>query len=68
MIYYIDQFGRYTGKHEDRDIGFYNELGLIPRHITDVEPPERRPGFELVFKGDKWVHWPVSEEIQDDIQ
>lgn len=68
MIYFMDQFGRYTGESEDRNINFYNELGFIPRHITDVKPLPEKPGFEIVFKGDKWVYWPMATNTKDEPQ
>ena len=60
MVYFADEFGRYSHFREDLNIEMYTKLGFIPSHVTDISPPSALPGHEVVFNGREWVQFSIE--------
>lgn len=62
MIYFADEFGRYSHTREDLDINTYVQLGFIPSHITDKPPLPLKQGYDVVLQGSDWVYFKCEND------
>lgn len=60
MIYFADEFGRYSHRREDLSMEIYNQLGFIPSHATELPPLPFKEGFDVVFNGREWKYFEIE--------
>lgn len=64
MIYFADEFGRYSHSRSDLSMQTYIDLGFIPSHITEEPPLPAKAGFEVVLNSSVWEYFPVEPAEQ----
>jgi hypothetical protein len=61
MIYFADEFGRYSHAREDISMSLYEQLGFIPSHVTEQEPLPAKSGFDVVWNGRNWEYFELEK-------
>jgi hypothetical protein len=60
MIYFADEFGRYSHSRLDLSLQTYIDLGFIPSHVTEEPPLAAKAGFDVIFNGSSWEYFAVD--------